>query len=132
MTEFCQNTKCPKDSTVCGELYDFSASETVIGTCISDLYIYVLASGEAKFRITSQYLPGECDRIEENLYTQCGSMSYTECDKCDDECRLANCVRKQRHNSKEAILMNLCLPYTTSKDEVDDRCKEYKDVDVGE
>lgn len=131
LTETCDRPKCPLDSTVCGEVQSMTSSESIIGTCISDLYIYVKAKADTKFHLAVQYITGECDKIVENLYTQCGSMNYAECDRCDDECRLAECIRSKRYNSEEKILMNLCLPYTVSDDEISERCLSYKGVDVG-
>ena len=131
LTETCDRTKCPTDSTVCGEVQSFKAVQTVVGTCISDLYLYVKSSDKSSFAISTQYEEGECDKIVENLYTQCGSMNYAECDKCDDECRLANCIATERYNSPEKILMNLCLPFGAGDQEVEDRCVQYKGVDKG-
>ena len=131
MTEFCDISKCPKDSTICGEISKDFSNEIIVGACISDLYLYVTATKDSSLSILTQYLTGDCDKIEETLFTQCGSMNYYECDKCGDECRLANCIKQATFNTNEQILMSLCLPDTISEDEVTSKCKDFKDVDSG-
>jgi hypothetical protein len=131
LTSSCDTAKCPKSATVCGELQKFTSTETVIGTCINDLYLYVKATADTSFSATVQYVEGTCDKIIENLYTQCGAMNYAECDRCDDECRVVNCIQNAKYEVPEKILMNLCLPYNVSDEELNQRCKKYINVNKG-
>ncbi|OMJ68825.1 hypothetical protein SteCoe_33619 [Stentor coeruleus] len=128
--EKCDN-KCPSDSVLCGEISESTTSEVIIGACVGDLYIYVKTTAKASLTIASNYLDEKCDHIVENLYTKCGSMNYEECDKCGDDCRLAECIREKRSNEDEKLIMSLCLPYNVSDDELNSRCSGHINVDSG-
>lgn len=128
--EKCEN-KCSSNAALCGEISESNASEVIIGACIEDLYIYIKASGKTSITIASNYLSEKCDHINENPYTQCGSMNYEECDRCGDNCRLAECIKEQRPNEKEKLIMNLCLPSNTSTSEVNEKCQGHINVDSG-
>lgn len=128
--EKCDN-KCPSDSVLCGEISESTTSEAIIGACVGDLYIYVKTTAKASLTIASNYLDGKCDHIVENLYTKCGSMNYEECDKCGDDCRLAECIREKRGNENELLIMSLCLPYNASEEELNSRCQGHVHVDSG-
>ena len=128
----CSFSECPKGSSFCEEIKDLETSKFDIGSCMGDLYLYIKAKEKTAIGVSTQYKNGEkCDSIGENLYTKCGSMTYSECDKCGDECRLANCTRNKRYDSEEKVLAHLCLPESIDMYELDDRCKAYKDVDIG-
>jgi hypothetical protein len=92
------------------------------------MYIFINSDSPSDISIMATYLPGACDKITENLYTKCGSLSYSKCDQCGDDCRLAECVREEKYNSPEAVLTSFCLPFNVSKQELHERCQWYKDV----
>jgi hypothetical protein len=133
----CDLKGCPTGSAICGEISGESqrSTEVVIGACISDLYVYVKTKPTStisnSISIIAAYLQGQCDHIEETLYATCGSMNYKECDRCDDQCRVAECVQSARHDQPEKILQTLCLPYTVESFELNTRCLGYKAVDFG-
>lgn len=124
--------KCSTNSAICGELNTFDSSELIIGACTSSMFLYITSDSTSEITIMATYLEGPCDKIEENLYTECGSMSYSKCDQCGDDCRLAECIREEKYNSPRAVLTNLCLPYNVAKYEMWDRCKWYKDVTLAQ
>lgn len=126
------SSKCKTSSAICGELNTFDSSELIIGACTSNMFLYITAESSSEITIMATYLEGACDKIEENLYTKCGSMSYSKCDVCGDDCRLVECIREEKYNSPKAVLTNLCLPYNVSHDELWDRCKWYKDVTLAQ
>lgn len=128
--DVCDN-KCPSNAVLCGEISGSSASEVIIGACVGDIYIYVKAASKVSLTITSNYIQGKCDPIPENLYTKCGSLNYEECDKCGDDCRLAECIKEERSKQEEELIMSLCLPYDSSDYEINSRCKGHVHVDSG-
>lgn len=122
---------CSPSAAICGELKTFKSSELIIGACTSSMYVYIKADSESFITIAATYQEGLCDKIEETLYTKCGSMSYEKCDKCGDNCRIADCIRDRKGKVEASVLTSLCLPYNVSKFEIVERCQRYKDVDLG-
>ncbi|CAG9318845.1 unnamed protein product [Blepharisma stoltei] len=125
--------KCPKDSAICGDAIDPSTNvQITIGACVDEIYIYVKVSKESTLSFSGSYYQGDCDPIEENLYTKCGAMTYAQCDVCGDECRLAFCKKRSRDGKDPEVKTSLCLPYNVTAEELTDRCDDYMNVDYGE
>jgi len=124
--------KCPKDSAICGDAIDPNTNvQITIGACVDEIYIYVKISRDSMISFSGSYYQGDCDPIEENLYTRCGAMTYDQCDVCGDECRLAFCKKRQYEKEPE-VKTSLCLPYNVTAEEINDRCDDYMGVDYGE
>ena len=131
--DFCSTTtfeECKDNSTVCGTAYNIDNLHVSVGACLDDLYLYVEPKDAQSQTLRFNYEEGACETIEENLYTQCGALNYRECDRCGDECRLAECM--DRTLSGDVLRISLCLPYNITSDEMEKRCIRYKDVDYAE
>lgn len=122
---------CADSAAVCGELNSFKSSELTIGACTSSMYLYIDSNNKNTVTISATYLEGPCDKIDETLYTKCGSMTYKKCDKCGDDCRIADCIKDKTGTSDLKVMTSLCLPSDVPDYEINDRCKQYIDVSRG-
>lgn len=122
---------CPASAAVCGELNSFKSSELTVGACTSNMYLYINSNKNQVITITATYLEGPCDKIDETMYTKCGSMTYAKCDQCGDDCRIADCIKDKTGTTPLTVMTSLCLPSDVTNDEINERCKKFIDVSRG-
>lgn len=55
-----------------------------------------------------------------------------DCDRCDGQCRLADCKRILKGTFDYEVIATLCLPYSIDDKEVKNRCEAHKDIHLSE
>jgi hypothetical protein len=124
---------CPLAADACGGFQGCSSSKQIIGSCVDDLWLYVMPKPDAEIMIYAEYkdeIP--CNSIEENPYTQCGAQDFKTCNQCGGECRLAECMAYNHNKGTEYGLYHICLPRDTSDEEIKQRCLSHKSAEHGE
>lgn len=124
--------KCETDAIVCGKSTGCEDTHLIVGACLDDFYVYVDSSVLAAMTFVSEYVGGTCDAIKEDAYSLCGAMNYQECDVCGDSCQLAKCLSKTTHIEEYQVATHLCLPTSVFSAEINERCRDFYNVEKGE
>lgn len=120
----CENNDFCISISGCGNL------NQIISTCTDSIWVYIDPAQDSEVTLEASYIPNtSCNAIPEDKYTFCGAMDYNSCNRCEGDCRLAECIGVDRSDYSTYTVLSLCLPFSTSSDEVSTRCLAHKDVE---
>ena len=123
---------CESSADYCISLQDGSMNST-ISSCIDELWIYIDPLQNTEITVLLSYIPDRtCDPIPEDIYSICGSMDYSSCNTCGNNCRIGECIGIDKYNYSRYTVLSLCVPFTTTKEELNGRCLAHKDVEYSQ